>query len=241
MGTIDLRTFGGSQPLAEAAADDCLSSASQQTPNDAPFLLALSGGRIAKTFCSALAERARSRGLGEQVHFFWSDERCVPPENPESNFLLANEALLRPLSVPAHRIHRIEGEKAAAFAFAKAEEDLRALAGLTPSGQPILQLVLLGMGEDGHVASLFPGASERDFTSAAWFRCVTASKPPPQRVTMGLPAILAAEQVWVLASGAGKRNALQESLRSGGQTPLARVIQGRTSTRIYSDIPERGA
>jgi 6-phosphogluconolactonase len=238
MGTIDMRTFGGPQPLAEAAADDCLSAISNGTPHDAAFLLALSGGRIAKTFCSALAEKATSRGLGEQVHFFWSDERCVPPEDPESNFLLANEALLRPLSVPPNQIHRIEGEKAATLAFVKAEADLRALAGLTPFGQPILQLVLLGMGEDGHVASLFPGESEQDFTSAAWFRCVTASKPPPQRVTMGLPAILAAEQVWVLASGAGKRNALQESLRPDGQTPLARVIAGRTSTRIYSDIGE---
>jgi 6-phosphogluconolactonase len=238
MGTIDLRRFEGPQALAEAAADDCLSAVSQQTPKDAPFLLALSGGRIAKTFCSALAERARSRGLGEQVHFFWSDERCVAPENPESNFLLANEGLLRPLSVLSDRIHRIEGERMGELAFAKAEADLRALAGLTTSGQPILQLVLLGMGEDGHVASLFPGEAEKDFTNAAWFRCVTASKPPPQRVTMGFPTILAAEQVWVLASGVGKRSALQESLRPGGRTPLARVIQGRTVTRIYSDIPE---
>lgn len=238
MGTIDLRRFSGPQPLAEAAADDCLSAVSQRIPDDAPFLLALSGGRIAKTFCSALAERARSRGLAEQVNFFWSDERCVPPEDPESNFLLANEALLRPLSVPACRIHRIEGEKTGELAFAKAEADLRKLAGLTSAGQPMLNLLLLGMGEDGHVASLFPGESERDFTSATWFRCVTASKPPPQRVTMGFPAILAAQQVWVLASGVGKRNALQESLRPGGRTPLARVIQGRNATRIYSDIPD---
>jgi 6-phosphogluconolactonase len=240
MGTIDLRRFGGPQPLAETAANDCLSAISQPTPDAAPFLLALSGGRIAKAFCAALAERARSHGLGDAVHFFWSDERCVPPENPESNFLLANEVLLRPLSVPPYRIHRIEGEKPGALAFARAEADLRTLAGLTPSGQPILQLVLLGMGEDGHVASLFPGDSEPDFTSAAWFRCVTASKPPPQRVTMGFSAILSAEQVWVLASGAGKRNALEESLRPGGQSPLALVIQGRASTRIYSDISDEG-
>ncbi len=238
MGTIDLRRFSGPQPLADAAADDCLSSISKVRPHDATFLMALSGGRIARTFCSALAEKSTSRGLSGQVHFFWSDERCVPPEDLESNFLLANETLLRPLSIPPNRIHRIEGEKAGALAFVKAEQDLRTLAGLTPLGQPILQLVLLGMGEDGHVASLFPGESERDFNNAAWFRCVTASKPPPQRVTMGLPAILAAEQVWVLASGAGKRRALLDSLRTGGQTPLARVIQGRASTRIYSDISD---
>lgn len=236
MGTIDLRKFDGPQQLAKAAACDCLSTLSQRILNAAPFLIALSGGRIAKTFCEALAEQAVVRGLGEHVHFFWSDERCVPPENPESNFLLANEALLRPLSIPPPQIHRIEGEKKGELAFAKAEADLRGLAGVTQSGQPILQLVLLGMGEDGHVASLFPGGSERDFRSAAWFRCVTASKPPPQRVTMGFPAILAAEQVWVLASGQGKRNALEESLRPGGVTPLARVIQGRNGTRVYSDI-----
>ena len=142
------------------------------------------------------------------------------------------------IAVPAYRIHRIEGEKTGELACAKAEADLRKLAGLTSAGQPMLNLLLLGMGEDGHVASLFPGESERDFTSATWFRCVTASKPPPQRITMGFPAILAAQQVWVLASGVGKRNALQESLRPGGRTPLARVIQGRNATRIYSDIPD---
>lgn len=236
MGTIDLRAFDGPQPLADAAASDCLSAISQRVANNALFLMALSGGRIAKTFCSALAQRASSRGLNEQVHFFWSDERCVPPENPESNFLLANEALLRPLSIAPSRIHRIEGERNGELAFAKAEADLRGLAGLTPSGQPIFQLILLGMGEDGHVASLFPGGSERDFASAAWFRCVTASKPPPQRVTMGFPAIVAAEEVWVLASGPGKRNALEKSLRPGGETPLAKVIQARSGTKIYSDI-----
>jgi 6-phosphogluconolactonase len=238
MGTIDLRKFDGPQPLAEAAARDCFSVVSQRVQNDGPFLMALSGGRIAKTFCSALAKGAGARGFGEQVHFFWSDERCVPPQDPESNFLLANEALLQPLSIAPSRIHRIEGEKKGELAFAKAEADLRGLAGVTPSGQPILQLVLLGMGEDGHVASLFPGGSERDFTSEAWFRCVTAPKPPPQRVTMGFPAIVAAEQVWVLASGEGKRGALEESLRPGGRTPLERVMQGRNVTRIYSDIPE---
>src|SRR5579871_1251061 len=91
MGTIDLRRFSGPQPLADAAADDCLSSISKVRPHDATFLMALSGGRIARTFCSALAEKSTSRGLSGQVHFFWSDERCVPPEDLESNFLLANE------------------------------------------------------------------------------------------------------------------------------------------------------
>src|SRR5436305_6880847 len=141
MGTIDLRRFDGPLPLAEAAARDCLSVVSQGVQNDAPFLMALSGGRIAKAFCSSFAEQAGARGLGKQVHFFWSDERCVPPESAESNFLLANETLLRPLSIARSQIHRIEGEKNGELAFANAEADLRRLAAVTPSGQPILQLV----------------------------------------------------------------------------------------------------
>ena len=240
MGSVDLRRFASPEELAATAAGDCLSLLIEQSRGEEAFTMALSGGRIAKTFCSALAGEVKDRGMSlRNVHFFWSDERCVPPEDPESNFRLAAEFLLKPLRIPESQIHRILGELAPAQSFAAAEAELCRMTNPS-SGQPMIDLVLLGMGEDGHVASLFPGESEGAIADPAVFRCVTAVKPPPLRVTMGYSTIAAAKNVWVLASGAGKAAALRESLRADGRTPLARVIQMRNGIRVYTDIQPSG-
>ena len=99
----------------------------------------------------------------------------------------------------------------------------------------MLDLIFLGMGEDGHVASLFPDGREETRQASATYRAVTASKPPPQRITLCYAAIAAAHQVWVLASGSGKQQALQASLSGSNQTPLARVLGSRRQTRIYCE------
>ena len=93
------------------------------------------------------------------------------------------------------------------------------------------------MGEDGHVASLFPGEPEEVMRSQAVYRPVIATKPPPHRITMGYSTIAAARQVWVLASGAGKEKALREALGPGGKTPLVRVLKLRSHTKIFTDVP----
>ena len=202
-----------------------------------PYCVALSGGRIAKRFCSAVANLAKTRpSLFGSVHFFWGDERCVPPTDPESNFALAQELLLRPLQVPEQQIHRIRGEERPESAAASAEAEIKQIAVLNSEGQPVLDLIFLGMGEDGHVASLFPGEPEEITRNKAIFRPVVAVKPPPNRITIGYAAIAAAKQIWVLASGAGKEAALRESLSETGKTPLARVIKLRAQTKIFTDI-----
>jgi 6-phosphogluconolactonase len=99
-----------------------------------------------------------------------------------------------------------------------------------------LDLIFLGMGEDGHVASLFPGEEDEAISSEAVYRAVTAVKPPPRRMTLGYAAIVAATEVWVVASGAGKEGALKESLSPTGKTPLARVLNRRAQTKILTDI-----
>jgi 6-phosphogluconolactonase len=169
------------------------------------------------------------------VHFFWSDERCVPSDDPESNFCVAHDLLLNPLRIPGEQIHRVRGEEPPALAAAQAETELRRIAP-SKGGQPLLDLVFLGMGEDGHVASLFPGESEKTMASQAVYRPVVAVKPPPQRITMGYATIAAARQTWVLASGADKEVALRESLAPAGQTPLARVLRSRRQTKIFTNI-----
>ena len=202
--------------------------------------VALSGGRISQHFFAAVVEGARRGKISfASVHFFWADERCVPPDDAESNFRVARELLLAPLKIADDRIHRIRGEASPDFAAAEAEAEICRIAPLTDHGQPVLDLVFLGMGEDGHVASLFPGEPESVMTSPAVYRAVTATKPPPRRITLGYAAIAAARQVWVLASGAGKEVALRDSLDPAGQTPLARVIKARLRTRILTDVQNR--
>jgi 6-phosphogluconolactonase len=236
MATFDLRRFPGPEALAETAARDLLKEISAANAKSQPFSTALSGGRIAKTFFSTLAAQARAQAVSlTGVHFFWSDERCVPPSEPESNYRAPDELLFAPLAIPASQIHRVEGEKPPAEAALTAEAELRRVVPCRPDEQPVLDLVLLGMGEDGHVASLFPGEPEVVMTSRAVYRRVTAVKPPPQRITLGYPAIAAARQVWVLISGPGKENALRESLDAQGRTPLARVLGLRSFSRLYCD------
>ena len=236
MPPFDLIRFKSDRELADSVASKWLAQVSAWT--GARYGVALSGGRIAGRLFAALAGLAGSTpGALEKVHWFWGDERCVPPDDPESNFGLAQKLLLGPLSVPGSRVHRVRGEEPPAEAAATAERELRGFAPGNAEGQPILELIFLGMGEDGHVASLFPSEPELMVRDRAVYRHVVGTKPPPNRITIGYQTIAAAGNVWVLASGAGKEKALEESLRAEGQTPLARVLRLRSQTMIFTELP----
>ena len=202
--------------------------------------MALSGGRIAGRFFAAVVALApKLCPLVARVEFFWADERCVPPDHPESSFALAQRALLRPLGVAPQRIHRLQGELAPDLAAQAGEAEVRRWLPVNGRGQPVFDLVLLGMGEDGHVASLFPGAPAAVAASAAVYLAVIGPKPPRQRITLGYAPLAAAREVWVLVSGPGKEAALRESLHPRGRTPLARVLQSRPATVIMSDVTDK--
>ena len=117
-----------------------------------------------------------------------------------------------------------------------ADAELCRIAPQNTNSRPVLDLVLLGMGEDGHVASLFPNASPEILNCAAPFLAVGNSpKPPPTRISLSYQTIADARQVWALVSGAGKADALRETLKPDGSTPLARVIRSRP-VKIFSDV-----
>lgn len=231
--------FPSADELARAVAAQWLAKLAerQKQPNRRRYNVALSGGRIAKSFFSEVVRQSAQvpGGLFEDVHFFWADERCVPPGDPESNFFIAQKLLFEPLKIPARQVHRLRGEGPEALALREAVDDILSAAPVA-KGQPVLEMVFLGMGEDGHVASLFPGEPEEVVRDEAIYRAVTAVKPPPRRITLGYAAIEAALEVWVMVSGAGKERALKESLSETGQTPLARVLRERTETLIFSDV-----
>ncbi len=245
--TPELRSYPDPITLAQAVAADWLASLGQslkRPPGDQPYAVALSGGRIARDFFTEIARQSQKskgvyRDIFQRVHFFWADERCVPPTDPESNYRVARELLFEPLNIPAGQIHRIRGEENEALALRDAVENICAVAPpKLGKGPPVLDLIFLGMGEDGHVASLFPGEPPEVMASPDIYRAVTAVKPPPRRITMGYGVLAAAQGVWVLASGKGKEQALRESLAPQGKTPLARVLRSRSSreTRVYTDV-----
>ena len=238
MGLVHIHCFPDDDALAAAAAAAWLDAIVAARVADHGFSVALSGGRVMRKFLVAAATRTAA-GAGDisQVHFFWADERCVPPDDAESNFRLANEALLRAARVPDEHVHRLRGEAPPATAALTATREMREFCRVVGEGMPALDLVLLGMGEDGHVASLFPGdlGTDADVTSV-FLPVLNAPKPPPHRLSLGHGPIAAARAVWVLASGTGKQAALLDSLAKDGSTPLARVIQGRALTTVFTDI-----
>jgi 6-phosphogluconolactonase len=257
MSRYALKRFKDGQALARHVAGLCLDrieerAAARSASGATRFSLALSGGRIATVFFSALVaeagRRARSASTAtwlSRVNFFWADERCVPPDHPDSNYKAAAQYLLEPLQVAPERIHRIKGELPPEMAAAEATADIQAslgrddlrgsAGGFGLAGRlPQLDLVLLGMGEDGHVASLFPDTTQ--CSSLADVYChVRGPKLPPDRVTLSYAMIGAAKEAWVLVAGAGKENALADSLAPDGATPLARVIRCRPITQIFAE------
>ena len=237
MANFELLTFASADELARAAAGAWLDEIEAASRAGKTYSVALSGGRIAKKLFTATVAQARERAVSfGHVHFFWADERCVPPTDPESNFKTANELLFLPLNIAAEKIHRLRGEDSPSAAVKIAEEELCRVAPGNQDRQPVLDLIFLGLGEDGHIASLFPNAPVETLDIAVPFLVVENSpKPPPTRISLSYKTIFAAKNLWILVSGVGKENALSESLSPKGHTPLARVIQSRP-VRIFSDL-----
>lgn len=154
------------------------------------------------------------------VRFGFGDERAVPPDHPDANFRLAREALFEPLAIDARRVLRIRGEA----------EDLEAEAARAARDVPdAIDVLLLGLGEDGHTASLFPGAAALA-EAARRVVPVIGPKPPPRRLTITPPVIAAARSVLVLATGTGKAEALRRALRGTRDVAAcpAQLARGRT-------------
>ena len=202
------------------------------------FHLALSGGRISNELFRAIAAMAADpvvRPAWHCVDWFWADERCVPPDHADSNYRSALELLLAPLGIGLERVHRIEGELDPADAARLASAVIRAVAGVNQQALPVMDLILLGMGEDGHIASLFPGAAASVVACTEPFLNVVGPKPPPHRVTMSYPQLIAGSEVWVLVSGAGKEIALRNSILGGAITPLGALLEIKSCT-IFSSV-----
>jgi 6-phosphogluconolactonase len=217
---LETRVFDDAEALATAVAEEFCEQTERRT--HAPFTVALAGGSTPKRLYELLAaEPYRERVRWQDVEFFFGDERAVPPEHPDSNYGMARRALLD--HVPA-RAHRMAAE----------QDDVRGYARLLSErvtarrdGVPALDLVLLGIGEDGHTASLFPGTA----ALAEHTRWVVMNDVPQlgtRRMTLTYPVLNAAARVWVLIAGAGKRAMVAECVAAfaRAEEPPARPILG---------------
>ncbi len=244
MKKFDLFSFATADELASHVAGAWLDEVEKAHRAGRLHCVALSGGRITKNFFTAIVNEAQTRKFGDDnqpsfptnVHFFWADERCVQPDDPESNFKMADDLLFTPLNIPKNQVHRIHGEDSLTRAVQTAESELRQIAPYE-NDQPILDLIFLGMGEDGHVASLFPEAPKEIIRCSTPYLAVENSpKPPPRRISLSYNVIVAAREVWVLVSGAGKEEALRQTLDFADRTPLGRIIHLRQKTLIFKQF-----
>jgi 6-phosphogluconolactonase len=194
--------------------------------------LALSGGTTPGRTYELLGATPEDL-LGVEVWF--ADERCVGPEDPESNYRLAAETLLAGAHIPPERVHRMQGELGPQTgARGYAEELAQHVAGAA-DGLPVLDLVLLGIGPDGHVASLFPGAATLDAgQDAVCLGVLDSPKPPPERITLSLAVLRAARECVLLATGAGKADAMSAMLAEPSRHVPASLLR-RERLTVFAD------
>lgn len=208
----EVRIYPDLTSLSRAVAQHVVSLAVDAIASRKVFTLALTGGSTPRPAYEVLATpRFAQRVDWTRVHLFWGDERCVPPDHERSNYRMAHEALVEHLAIPSEQVHRMRGEippEEAAFGY---ESQLRDVFG--DVAVPRFDLILLGLGEDGHVASLFPGTEALEDTKR-WVVAHYVAKVEEWRLTFTPPVLNAAENVAFLVSGERKRKILQEILES---------------------------
>ena len=208
---VYLNTFSTTQELGQAAAAYVSTLSAQAIAARGRFTVALSGGSLPRILGPALtAEPQRAQIDWPRWHIFWADERCLPLTDPESNYAVARQYIFEHVNIPPTQIYPVDDTLAPAAA-ARAYQDTLAQVFQPDSGQlPSFDLILLGMGEDGHTASLFPGhplLHERE----RWVTPIFDSpKPPPARVTLTLPVLNHARQVIFITAGTSKATALAQ-------------------------------
>jgi 6-phosphogluconolactonase len=221
-------------PIAVAAA--AAQWVSELSARSDPFRIAMSGGSTPQFLYEALASSTFKGGIDwPRWQVYFSDERATPPDHPDSNYRLVHDTLLSKAPVPAEHVHRIEADRpdldAAADSYSRL---LEAQSGRPPQ----LDLVLLGLGADGHTASLFPGTAALDVDDA-WATRGRADFEPFDRITMTFPVINAAARVAFLVTGSAKGDALRGV--GDGTVPAARVRPAEGELLWFLDAAAAGA
>jgi len=210
--TITIRVFATPEATARAAARFFLDAAATAAAVRGVARVAISGGSTPKSMFELLANPAEpflKQVPWDRIDLYWVDERCVPPDNIESNYRMTNEALLSKVPLPAERVHRMEGELKPEVAAARYESTIRNTFKLEGAETPTFDLILLGMGDDGHTASLFPHTEALNEMS----HIVVPNHVPQKdawRITLTWPVINQGREVAFLIEGEEKAQVLHD-------------------------------
>ena len=209
---VSVKIFSTPTEMTEAAAKIFAVGAAEAVSARGRFTAALSGGKTPVALYTLLAKAPFvSQIPWSHVHLFWGDERCVPPDHGDSNYRMTRESLLDHVPIPPANVHRMQGDMDPVEAAARYEKQLRDF--FAPHGEalPVFDFILLGLGEDGHTASLFPG-TRAIRESSRWVVGHHVDAHKGWRITLTPPVINAARTVVFIAAGAGKAAVLKEIL-----------------------------
>lgn len=211
-----VKIFSSPLELAEKFAEELVKMIRKSAKLKSSFTIALSGGSTPELLYRLLGEKYAESVSWHSVHFFWGDERCVSPDNSESNFNAANGSFLSKIKIPAANIHRIRGEEDPVSEASRYSEEIT-LFTATRGGIPSFDLILLGLGEDGHTASIFPG--RLDFFNSVNL-CEVAVHPvtSQKRITVTGKVINNAKALTFLVSGKQKADIVKKLFKND---PLA--------------------
>jgi len=210
--TVTYRVLSSAAGTARAAAQFFSDAAARAASARGVARIAISGGSTPKTMFELLADPAEpflKQAPWDRIELYWVDERCVPPDHAESNYRMTREALLSKVPLPAERVHRMEGELEPEVAAARYESTIRNTFRLEGAETPTFDLVLLGMGDDGHTASLFPHTDALNEMS----HIVVPNHVPQKdawRITLTWPVINQGREVAFLIEGAAKAQVLHD-------------------------------
>ncbi len=203
----DKKVFADNPAVATAFARDFVSWLDSQSKPK--VTVSLSGGSTPKLLFEILARDFADQVDWSKVHLFWGDERCVPPEDSDSNFGVCKDLLLDKVAIPEENIHRVIGESDPESEAVRYGEKMKEHCELNEAGLPVLDLLILGMGGDGHTASIFPHQMELLKSDAI---CAVATHPESgqRRVSMTGPVLCAASKIDFLVTGSGKAGVIAE-------------------------------
>lgn len=213
----NLHFYPSPEALSKMLAEDLISLFGKSTSS--AFHIAISGGNTPNLLFTALAEKYARSPIWKSIHFWWVDERMVPPDDAESNYGTAHKLLFSKTDIPKENIHRIKGENnpdTEAFSYSNQIIDTLPFS----NGWPVFDLILLGMGEDGHTASIFPNQLQL-FESDKICEVALHPQSGQQRITLTGPTINNALKIWFVITGSSKADKLKTVL---GHHPDAKSL-----------------
>ena len=222
--------------MAEKFAEELITTITESAKKKKPFSVALSGGSTPELLFSVLGDHFSKSAPWEFVHFFWGDERCIPPDNQESNYGMTRRKLLDKIDIPSSNIHRIKGEEDPEKEASRYSEEIYDYT-VKRDGLPLIDLIILGLGEDGHTASIFPGHQEL-FSSDKICEVAVHPLTLQRRITLTGRVINNADSVTFLVTGKKKAEIVEKIIKKNASAqsfPASHIIPVYGALRWFID------